>query len=255
MAEDVEMLKALRLRIPCIHCTEADKFLLAYVILPLKLVKDKCIPDLAYTSGVYKAELPLNVLEEEDQEEDDDKGVTGAAAVEAEDEGEVRGEFVSSQHEHPTTTTTTAPAKKWKRSASPLAWEGQGRHRRGGAKEYYGVTRGVNFLDVAPVLDFDLPRPHARTFAMRRRRESSSHGMRAPPPAASTKDMGTGKAVAEEYAVTRGVDFLTSLRICACGCRLCRRVLALALSAGVKEAGERGCGAARGSSASRGKKE
>ncbi|KAF7355559.1 ATP-dependent RNA helicase dbp9 [Mycena sanguinolenta] len=235
MTEDVEMLKGLTLRNPAIlkleesedeaanlsqyavRCTEADKFLLTYVILKLKLIKGKCIlfvndversyrlklflEQFSIKSCVLNSELPLNsryhtvqefnkgVYEyiiatdesgrgELDSDDEADEDETPQADGEADEEEE---EFVPSQREPPTASTPASPPpKKRKRSASPAPAppskkaKGKGKGKASAAKEY-GVTRGVDFVDVACVLNFDLPRLLARIHAPRR-----AHGARRP---------------------------------------------------------------------------
>ncbi|KAJ7117466.1 P-loop containing nucleoside triphosphate hydrolase protein [Mycena epipterygia] len=222
MTEDVEMLKGLTLRNPAIlkleededeaanlsqyavRCTEADKFLLTYVILKLKLIKGKCIlfvndversyrlklflEQFSIKSCVLNSELPLNSRYHTVQEFN--KGVyeyiiatdeSGRGELDSDDEGEGEGdgpqqedaeeseaeeEFVSSQRD-PVSATPAAPAaapQKRKRAASPVPAaapaskkrKGKGKGKAAAAKEY-GVTRGVDFVDVACVLNFDLP--------------------------------------------------------------------------------------------------
>ncbi|KAJ7791648.1 P-loop containing nucleoside triphosphate hydrolase protein [Mycena olivaceomarginata] len=220
MTEDVEMLKGLTLRNPAIlkleesedeaanlsqyavRCSEADKFLLTYVILKLKLIKGKCIlfvndversyrlklflEQFSIKSCVLNSELPLNsryhtvqefnkgVYEyiiatdesgrgelDSDDEAEEDESPQQDADADSEPEEE---EFVPSQREAPASAAPTpaAPQKKRKRSASPAPApankkaKGKGKGKAAAAKEY-GVTRGVDFVDVACVLNFDLP--------------------------------------------------------------------------------------------------
>ncbi|KAJ7895825.1 DEAD-domain-containing protein [Mycena leptocephala] len=216
MTEDVEMLKGLTLRNPAIlkleesedeaanlsqyavRCTEADKFLLTYVILKLKLIKGKCIlfvndversyrlklflEQFSIKSCVLNSELPLNSRYHTVQEFN--KGVyeyiiatdeSGRGEMDSDDEAEEEPqqedadpesgaeeeEFVSSQREPPV-SVPDAPPRKRKRSASPppapasRKHKGKGKSKAAAAKEY-GVTRGVDFVDVACVLNFDLP--------------------------------------------------------------------------------------------------
>ncbi|KAJ6582054.1 P-loop containing nucleoside triphosphate hydrolase protein [Mycena capillaripes] len=221
MTEDVEMLKGLTLRNPAIlkleesedeaanlsqyavRCTEADKFLLTYVILKLKLIKGKCIlfvndversyrlklflEQFSIKSCVLNSELPLNSryhtvqefnkgvyeyiiatdesgkgeLDSDDAAEDE--APEEAEEADAESDAEEKEEFVSSQREPPSAAAApAAPQKKRKRSASPAPTpaskkhKGKGKSKAAAAKEY-GVTRGVDFVDVACVLNFDLP--------------------------------------------------------------------------------------------------
>ncbi|KAF8213827.1 ATP-dependent RNA helicase dbp9 [Mycena galopus ATCC 62051] len=218
MTEDVEMLKGLTLRNPAIlkleetedeaanlsqyavRCTEADKFLLTYVILKLKLIKGKCIlfvndversyrlklflEQFSIKSCVLNSELPLNsryhtvqefnkgvydyIIATDESEGDDDEPLQLDA--DAGPDAEKEEEFVSAQREPPASATPSPaapaavapPLKKRKRSASPAPApaskkaKGKGKGKAAAAKEY-GVTRGVDFVDVACVLNFDLP--------------------------------------------------------------------------------------------------
>ncbi|GAA5970135.1 hypothetical protein JCM21900_002492 [Sporobolomyces salmonicolor] len=173
----------------CVRCTEEDKFLLLYVILKLKLIKGKCLifvndTDRGYRvklflekfgikSGVLNAELPFNSRYHAVQEFNrgvfdyliatDESGLEGHdrdandEAEEQDGEGEGKEEsagLISTQPAdadaaEPTASTSTseAPSKKRKRkepSSRPSTTE-------------YGVSRGIDFVDVACVLNFDLP--------------------------------------------------------------------------------------------------
>ncbi|KAG5647838.1 hypothetical protein DXG03_007762 [Asterophora parasitica] len=178
-----------------VQCSEVDKFLLTYVILKLKLIKGKCIlfvndVDRSYRlklfleqfsikSCVLNSELPLNSRYHTVQEfnkgvydyiiaTDESGAVEQDSDEEEEDEGdkEVTEEFTSTQREPgPSTSTddTKAPSvsKKRKRGGSPTpdsapSKSRKRKHHKNGDKEY-GVTRGVDFVDVACVLNFDLP--------------------------------------------------------------------------------------------------
>ncbi|GAA5984573.1 hypothetical protein JCM11641_006554 [Rhodosporidiobolus odoratus] len=169
----------------CVRCTEEDKFLLLYVILKLKLIKGKCLifvndTDRGYRvklflekygikSGVLNAELPFNSRYHAVQEFNhgvfdyliatDESGLEGHdrdtnEEEEAEKEAEAPG-LISTQPaaegEAPSTEEPAAPAqppsKKRKRkepSSKPSTTE-------------YGVSRGIDFVDVACVINFDLP--------------------------------------------------------------------------------------------------
>ncbi|KAJ6620668.1 DEAD-domain-containing protein [Mycena sp. CBHHK59/15] len=180
-----------------VRCTETDKFLLTYVILKLKLIKGKCIlfvndVDRSYRlklfleqfsikSCVLNSELPLNSRYHTVQEFNkgvyeyiiatDESGAKGeqdtddeADEEEGDAEAEPTEEFTSSQREPPSgaTVPAAAPKKKRKRSASPApAAPASKKHKSKGksaaAVKEYGVTRGVDFVDVACVLNFDLP--------------------------------------------------------------------------------------------------
>ncbi|WZH43407.1 P-loop containing nucleoside triphosphate hydrolase protein [Fusarium acuminatum] len=149
-------------------CGEDEKFLLAYVIFKLKLIKGKCIifvsdidrcyrlklffEQFGIRSCILNSELPLNsrvhVVEEfnkhvydiiiaaDEKNEmlgDDDEA---AEAGETEAEKQVNGDDDAE-------TDTKRPKKKAKKS-------------KGGDKEY-GVSRGVDFKKVSAVINFDLP--------------------------------------------------------------------------------------------------
>ncbi|KIJ59232.1 hypothetical protein HYDPIDRAFT_101057 [Hydnomerulius pinastri MD-312] len=175
-----------------VRCSEVDKFLLTYVILKLRLIKGKCIlfvndVDRSYRlklfleqfsikSCVLNSELPLNSRYHTVQEFN--KGVydyiiatdeIGAKAEQdtddekAEDEEDALDEPIEnadavtpSQRDPPTSTSS----KKRKRSHSPQPGPSskslKRKHKKPSDKEY-GVTRGVDFVDVACVLNFDLP--------------------------------------------------------------------------------------------------
>ncbi|KAG6854245.1 hypothetical protein C0991_008938 [Blastosporella zonata] len=179
-----------------VKCSEVDKFLLTYVILKLRLIKGKCIlfvndVDRSYRlklfleqfsikSCVLNSELPLNSRYHTVQEFN--KGVydyiiatdeSGAIeqdsddeADEAEDE-EVDEEFTSTQREpepseeQEPSKASTSSRKRKRAGASPdpapsTSKSRKRKHRKTNDKEY-GVTRGVDFVDVACVLNFDLP--------------------------------------------------------------------------------------------------
>ncbi|BGP09120.1 ATP-dependent DNA/RNA helicase [Rhodotorula toruloides] len=170
----------------CVRCTEEDKFLLLYVILKLRLIKGKCLifvndTDRGYRvklflekfgikSGVLNAELPFNSryhavqefnrgvfdyliatdesgLEGHDRDTNDDEegeGSAGLIATQPAAENEGNSEASTS-----TAAPSEPPSKKRKRkdasaSSKPSTTE-------------YGVSRGVDFVDVACVINFDLP--------------------------------------------------------------------------------------------------
>ncbi|CAK5283331.1 unnamed protein product [Mycena citricolor] len=179
-----------------VRCNEVDKFLLTYVILKLKLIKGKCIlfvndvercyrlklflEQFSIKSCVLNSELPLNSRYHTVQEFN--KGVydyiiatdeSGAGEMDSEDEKEDEesadenegdeDDFVPSQREpadaeEPESVKAGPSPKKRKRSVSPLPAskkrKSSSSHKR---DKEYGVTRGVDFVDVACVLNFDLP--------------------------------------------------------------------------------------------------
>ncbi|TNY24405.1 P-loop containing nucleoside triphosphate hydrolase protein [Rhodotorula diobovata] len=176
----------------CVRCSEEDKFLLLYVILKLKLIKGKCLifvndTDRGYRvklflekygikSGVLNAELPFNSRYHAVQEFNrgvfdyliatDESGLEGhdrdtneedEAEVEAEGSGLITtqpaGETSTSADATDADATPAAPApssKKRKRTK-----DGSGSSRPSTSE--YGVSRGVDFVDVACVINFDLP--------------------------------------------------------------------------------------------------
>ncbi|KAJ6592317.1 DEAD-domain-containing protein [Mycena vulgaris] len=256
MTEDVEMLKGLTLRNPAIlkleeeedeaanlsqyavRCTEADKFLLTYVILKLKLIKGKCIlfvndversyrlklflEQFSIKSCVLNSELPLNSRYHTVQEFN--KGVyeyiiatdeSGRGELDSDDEAaedapeeddaeeEPEEEFIPSQREPSTPAaapTPTAAPKKRKRAASPVpAPASKKRKGKGGKAKEYGVTRGVDFVDVACVLNFDLPASaRAYTHRVGRTARAGRTGM-----ALSFVSAGTGTTKGETAATAK----------------------------------------------------
>ncbi|KAA1469089.1 DEAD-domain-containing protein [Dentipellis sp. KUC8613] len=177
-----------------VRCSEVDKFLLTYVILKLKLIKGKCImfvndvdrcyrlklflEQFSIKSCVLNSELPLNSRYHVVQEFN--KGVydyiiatdeSGKGELDEQEEVEAEGtvERESTQRE----STQREPqkdaeaeaadedlaepssSKKRKRPQTPPPKSRKRKSRKGDAE--YGVTRGVDFIDVACVLNFDLP--------------------------------------------------------------------------------------------------
>lgn len=150
-----------------VKCSEDDKFLLVYVMFKLKLVKGKCIifvgdidrcyrvklflEQFGVRSCVLNSELPVNsrihVVEEFD------KGVYDI--IIASDEYEVMGEVEASKksvsaEEHPPTEENDIGGAT---PASP-----QKKKRKNGKRDHeYGISRGIDFKNVAAVLNFDFP--------------------------------------------------------------------------------------------------
>ncbi|KAG7413938.1 P-loop containing nucleoside triphosphate hydrolase protein [Fusarium sp. MPI-SDFR-AT-0072] len=148
-------------------CGEDEKFLLAYVIFKLKLIKGKCIifvsdidrcyrlklffEQFGIRSCILNSELPLNsrvhVVEEFNKhvydiiiaaDEKNEMMGDGEEAVEGEtQDAEKQGDGDDAE------TEAKRPKKKAKKS-------------KGGDKEY-GVSRGVDFKKVSAVINFDLP--------------------------------------------------------------------------------------------------
>ncbi|KAJ8694676.1 ATP-dependent DNA/RNA helicase [Pleurotus ostreatus] len=171
-----------------VRCSEVDKFLLTYVILKLKLIKGKCIlfvndversyrlklflEQFSIKSCVLNSELPLNSRYHVVQEFN--KGVydyiiatdESGAQTEADTDDEVDAtedpepEFTSTQRDAPEAEQVeedpSSSSRKRKRAASPPPKHGKRKHKKSNDKEY-GVTRGIDFVDVACVLNFDLP--------------------------------------------------------------------------------------------------
>ncbi|KAG1840456.1 DEAD-domain-containing protein [Suillus subluteus] len=171
-----------------VQCSEVDKFLLTYVILKLRLIKGKCIlfvndVDRCYRLKLFleqfsikccvlNSELPLNSRYHTVQEFN--KGVyeyiiatdenSAHTEADSDDEPEEDGlqdgvdderrtnpdedmqlEPASKKRKHPPNTPQPGPSKPKKQK------------RRTKSDKEYGVTRGVDFIDVACVLNFDLP--------------------------------------------------------------------------------------------------
>ncbi|KAF4964706.1 hypothetical protein FSARC_7413 [Fusarium sarcochroum] len=153
-------------------CGEDEKFLLAYVIFKLKLIKGKCIifvsdidrcyrlklffEQFGIRSCILNSELPLNsrvhvveefnkhvydiiiAADEKNEMMGDDEEPAEAAEGEADDDSKKQSNGGDDAE-----TETKRPKKKVKKS-------------KGGDKEY-GVSRGVDFKKVSAVINFDLP--------------------------------------------------------------------------------------------------
>ncbi|KAJ9080043.1 ATP-dependent DNA/RNA helicase [Entomophthora muscae] len=170
---DVDKLKQLVLRNPvilkleeakeegklteyCVKCTKKDKFLLLYVILKLQLIKGKCLVfvdgiDSCYRvklfldqfgirSCVLNSELPLNSRYHAIQEFN--RGVYDY--IIASDEYTLQGEKDSEDEASEKEEETKQPSKSKKRKLAD-------------ADKEYGVSRGVDFKNVAAVINFDFP--------------------------------------------------------------------------------------------------
>ncbi|KAH9059112.1 ATP-dependent RNA helicase dbp9 [Lactarius vividus] len=173
-----------------VRTTEVDKFLLTYIILKLKLIQGKCIvfvndvdrcyrvklflEQFSIKSCVLNSELPLNsryhavqefnkgvydyiiAADEGGGEQDNEDGEDPDAEEQSDEEL-----FVSTQRGAEEEDHDPGPSKcKRKREPTPPAKQKTGlRKKRRGVKRdaEYGVARGVDFLDVACVLNFDLP--------------------------------------------------------------------------------------------------
>ncbi|KAL1745190.1 P-loop containing nucleoside triphosphate hydrolase protein [Schizophyllum fasciatum] len=177
-----------------VRCSQRDKFLLTYVILKLKLIQGKCIifvndvdrcyrlklflEQFSIKSCVLNSELPLNSRYHTVQEFN--KGVydyiiaTDESGMGERDEEDIEREEAMEKaegdaSEDDSITSTQRPSspapKKRKRTPTPPpssrkkakpAPSTHPKKPRAQDREY-GVTRGVDFLDVAAVLNFDLP--------------------------------------------------------------------------------------------------
>ncbi|KAJ7070305.1 P-loop containing nucleoside triphosphate hydrolase protein [Mycena belliarum] len=173
-----------------------------------------------FNKGVYEYiiatdESGLGELDSDDEGAEDEQ--QDEAEAEAEVPSDAEDEFVPSQREPPAPTTTAAPApataKKRKRAASPAptpAPASKKRKGKGGKAKEYGVTRGVDFVDVACVLNFDLPTSaRAYTHRVGRTARAGRTGMAlsfvsaGPGPGAKEKDKDKGKARADELVFAR----------------------------------------------------
>lgn len=149
-------------------CGEDEKFLLAYVIFKLKLVKGKCIifvgdidrcyrlklffEQFGIRSCILNSELPVNsrihVVEEFNKNmydiiiASDEKEILGNENKAAEEEAEEAEEAEEEEVEETTETSEKRPKKKRKSTKQDLE---------------YGVSRGIDFKNVAAVINFDLP--------------------------------------------------------------------------------------------------
>ncbi|KAF9070009.1 P-loop containing nucleoside triphosphate hydrolase protein [Rhodocollybia butyracea] len=177
-----------------VRCSEVDKFLLTYVILKLKLIRGKCIlfvndVDRSYRlklfleqfsikSCVLNSELPLNSRYHTVQEFNkgvydyiiatDESGAQENDSEDEEDEDDGEEELTSTQRPDPTTESEapsepSSSSRKRKRKAEAEAAESSKSQKRSKTRtksksdREYGVTRGVDFVDVACVVNFDLP--------------------------------------------------------------------------------------------------
>ncbi|GAA6019911.1 hypothetical protein JCM11491_004861, partial [Sporobolomyces phaffii] len=171
----------------CVRCTEEDKFLLLYVILKLKLIKGKCLifvndTDRGYRvklflekfgikSGVLNAELPFNSRYHAVQEFNrgvfdyliatDESGLEGHDRDDAEVEEE---EEVTQESSKDQGLISTQPGEAGDAAAEPTSEPPSKKRKRKDASASsrpstteYGVSRGIDFVDVACVLNFDLP--------------------------------------------------------------------------------------------------
>lgn len=154
------------------RCAEDEKFLLGYVIFKLQLVKGKCIIFVADVDRCYRlklffeqfgirstilnSELPVNsrihVVEEFNRNVYD--------ILIASDENEVIGD----EDEPQTEATKEANEEQAKEEEAKEAKDGETEPKRPKKKrrtikrdKEYGVSRGIDFKNVACVINFDLP--------------------------------------------------------------------------------------------------
>ncbi|CAH1757659.1 18234_t:CDS:10 [Entrophospora sp. SA101] len=187
LSKDVENLKHLLLRNPailtlheqdepnlltqyCIRCSEIDKFLLIYVVLKLGLIKGKCLifvndidrcyrlklflEQFSIKSCVLNSELPLNsrfhivqefnkgvydyIIATDESDLKSEKDSDNESVEENDDEQEEESPIVES-----TKTVEEGPKTK--------------KLRKNREDKEYGVSRGIDFINVAAVINFDFP--------------------------------------------------------------------------------------------------
>ncbi|MDA4133097.1 MAG: C-terminal helicase domain-containing protein, partial [Thaumarchaeota archaeon] len=157
------------------RCGEDEKFLLSYVIFKLQLIKGKCIIFVADVDRCYRlklffeqfgirscilnAELPVNsrihVVEEFNRNVYD--------IIIASDESEVLGDEdpVAEEDEETKEGSESKSGKKKKKKKEEEEDQGDDRptkkQRRSKRDKEYGVSRGIDFKNVACVINFDLP--------------------------------------------------------------------------------------------------
>lgn len=151
-----------------VKCAEDEKFLLTYVIFKLQLIKGKCIifvsdVDRSYRlklfleqfgvrSCVLNSELPVNSRIHVVQEFN--KGVYDI--IVAADDQEVLGGIASNKASGKATEIEQAvqqqdDSDQGMEEHASKKWKFTGKHKD------YGISRGIDFHDVAFVLNFDLP--------------------------------------------------------------------------------------------------
>lgn len=163
------------------RCAEDEKFLLTYVIFKLQLIKGKCIIfvgdiDRSYRlklfleqfgikSCVLNSELPVNsrihvvqefnkgvydiIIAADDQEVIGETTKKTSQQSRQSDIAEGREESASSKHDSKADDQDSDEDE-------PKEQSGKRRKKSGKGKDY-GISRGIDFKDVACVLNFDLP--------------------------------------------------------------------------------------------------
>ncbi|KAK0511609.1 hypothetical protein JMJ35_006182 [Cladonia borealis] len=171
-----------------VHCAEDEKFLLIYVIFKLQLIKGKCIifvgdVDRSYRlklffeqfgirSCVLNSELPVNsrihVVEEFNKnvydiiiasDEHEVLDVREEKSDNTEQEMSNAADGTNDEANDPSIKQTDDTAQKEKeldKKAKQTDKPKQPRRRSKKSKEY-GVSRGIDFQNVASVINFDLP--------------------------------------------------------------------------------------------------
>ncbi|KAG4432393.1 ATP-dependent DNA/RNA helicase [Cadophora sp. M221] len=156
-----------------VKCAEDEKFLLTYVIFKLKLIKGKCIIfvgdiDRCYRlklfleqfgtrSCILNSELPVNsrihVVEEFNKNVYD--------IIIASDEHEVLGDEDEPKEDNieqePEAINRNADGEKGKKVGPPEAQPSKKKRKTAKRDREYGISRGIDFKNVACVLNFDLP--------------------------------------------------------------------------------------------------
>lgn len=187
LTEEVDTLKGLFCRDPAIlkleeseddgegvtqyvvKCAEDEKFLLVYVIFKLKLIKGKCIVFVADIDRCYRlklyleqfgirscilnSELPVNsrihVVEEFNKNVYD--------IIIASDEHEVLGDEEDSKSEPAAEDSVQAETGRADEGDTELKQAPKKKQKKTKRDKEYGVSRGIDFKNVACVLNFDLP--------------------------------------------------------------------------------------------------
>lgn len=152
-----------------VKCAEDEKFLLTYVIFKLDLIKGKCIifvsdVDRSYRlklfleqfgvrSCVLNSELPVNSRIHVVQEFN--KGMYDN--IIAADDQEVLGVVAFAKKTPATEMETEQTVKRQDDSGLEMEEHANKKRKRSAKHKDYGISRGIDFQDVACVLNFDLP--------------------------------------------------------------------------------------------------